>query len=257
MMSESAETVRPDMDDPIVYADDVPVVGIDGIDQDDGQDGELRRAGEMLFSEELYSLHEPQSLAAETIAGLRNHLVSRQYAQNRRSLALCSPTASSGTAVIAANLAIAMAQSGLRTLLIDGNLRTPRMQELFMVDEPAEGLSEFLASRSADGPKLFGDVVPDLSLMFAGNPADNSADLLASTKFKTMIEESVRSFDITIIDCPPSANYSDCRRIATVVRNALIIARRDHTFASDVKTLAQDLQSDRVQVVGTFLNATK
>ena len=194
------------------------------------------------------------SPAAESISVLRNFLFNQHLNQGRRSLAVCAPTRDSGCTFITVNLALAMAQANVNTLLIDGNLREPGIDTLLTPDRPIGGLSEFLADADVCAPYLVANARPNLSIVYAGAQGGHSADLLARNKLKQLIHESVRSFDFTIVDCPPSAEFGDARRIASVLRYALVVARRDHSFSADVKTLVSELQNDGVKVVGTFLN---
>lgn len=196
----------------------------------------------------------PGSAAAESMSVLRNFLFNQHLQQGRRALAICAPTENTGCTFVAVNLALAMAHANVNTLLIDGNLRDPGVDSLLTPDRSVPGLAEFLTSPDDRAPFLLANARPNLSVIFAGRADGQASDLLARQKLKTLINESVRSFDFTIIDCPPAAQYGDARRVASVARHALIVARRDHSYSSDVKTLVGELKSDGVNIVGTFLN---
>jgi len=200
------------------------------------------------------ALVAPNSPAAESLSGLRNYLVGQHLQMGRRALAICAPHEASGCTYLSTNLALAMAQAGVNTLLIDGNLRNPGIGEALTTNHPVPGLSEYLSADDDQPPYLLANARPNLSIIYAGKAADSSSELLAKQKLKLLINESVRSFDLTIVDCPPSAHFGDARRIASLVRYALVVVRRDHSYSSDVKTLVKELQSDGVNVVGTFLN---
>ena len=219
-------------------------------------------AGEILppddsyrFSPKLFPLASADSVESETIAALRNHLIGQHVRDGRRSLAICAPTRDVGSTFVSVNLAVAMAQSGVNTLLIDGNLRDPGLIDYITPATPTGGLGEYLQSPGNASPQVHAHVLPKLSLLYAGAQTVHAQELLATAQFKQLLDESLRTFDLTIVDCPPAANYSDARRIASLLRHALVVARRDHSYASDVKALVSELQADRVKVVGTFLNA--
>lgn len=194
------------------------------------------------------------SAAGEALSALRNFLMTQHMQNGRRAIALCAPTAESGCTFLASNLALAMAQAGVNTLLIDGNLRDPGLEQVFTTSAPVPGLSDFLGSQDDEPPFVVAGPRPNLSIIFSGSRTTDSSDLLARQKMKLLVNESVRSFDLTIVDCPPSALYGDARRLASLMRYALVIARRDHSYASDIKTLVKELQADGTNVVGTFLN---
>lgn len=194
------------------------------------------------------------SAAGESLAALRNFLMTQHMQNGRRAIAVCAPNAHSGCTFLTTNLAMAMAQAGVNTLLIDGNLRDPGVQQVFTTNYPVPGLAEFLADEDNEPPFVVSNARPNLSIIYAGGHSADSSDLLARQKLKLLINESVRSFDLTIVDCPPSALYGDARRLASLLRYALVVARRDHSYSADVKTLVKELQADGTNVVGTFLN---
>ena len=215
-----------------------------------GHDGN----GRVAFSTKLFQLSRPDSVEGETIATLRNFLVGQHLRDGRRSLAMCGATKGVGCTFVSANLAVAMAQAGVNTLLIDGNLREPGIDDLITPLAPVDGLAEFLHGADGQSPHVVGQVLPNLSIIYAGQARHNAQELLSSNRLKQLLDSSVRTFDMTIVDCPPAANYSDARRIASLLRHALVVVRRDHSFAADIKTLVGELKSDRVNVIGTLLN---
>ncbi|MFM6853199.1 MAG: CpsD/CapB family tyrosine-protein kinase [Sphingopyxis sp.] len=211
--------------------------------------------GRVAFSAKLFQLSRPDSVEGEAIATVRNFLVGQHIRDGRRSLAICGATQGVGCTFVSANLSIALAQAGINTLLIDGNMRSPGIADMITPLEPVPGLTDFLASDDNEPPHVMGQVLPNLSILYAGTPRVNAPELLSSNRLKQLLDSSVRTFDMTIVDCPPAANYSDARRIASLLRHALVVVRRDFSYAADVKTLVSELKSDRVNVAGTLLNA--
>lgn len=200
------------------------------------------------------SIIAPNTAAGESLSGLRNFLIAQHLQMGRRAIAICAPHAGSGCTYLSTNLALAMAQAGVNTLLIDANLRDPGVSDVLTPDRTVPGLSDYLATEDDQSPFLVPEARPNLSIIYAGTRQSASSELLAQQKLKLLINESVRSFDFTIVDCPPSAHFGDARRLASLVRYAMVVVRRDHSLAADIKTLVKELQSDGVNVVGTFLN---
>lgn len=210
--------------------------------------------GRFAFAREVYPVTRPNSPQSESIAQLRNFVIGQHMRDGRRAIAVCAAVPQVGCTFTSVNLAVALAQSGVNTLLIDANFRGSGVEELITpVGHIPTGLGDYLLGHGTAPPEVMGEVIPDLSILFAGR-RDNVHDLLATNIFKDLLDESVRSFDMTIVDCPPAAQFSDARRIATLLRHAMVIARKDMTYASDIKTLIRELKHDRVNVVGTFLN---
>jgi capsular exopolysaccharide synthesis family protein len=200
-------------------------------------------------------LTDPDGAAAEAIRALRTRVQSQHLQMGRRALTICGPTPEVGCTFVAVNLAIALAQIGVKTLLIDGDLRNPTVHTYF---EPAligAGLFECLRS-SADSIAEFTDenVLPNLDVLGAGNPDRAGHELLSSEKFPEVINTCVRDYDMTIIDTPPANSCADGLRISTVTGFALIVARKNHTLVSDVRVLADQLKKERAPAIGTVLN---
>jgi Mrp family chromosome partitioning ATPase len=122
------------------------------------------------------------------------------------------------------------------------------------VGAPA-GLYECLLGTEASVTRSIAlDAATGLSLMYAGETATDAPDLLSSDRFKSLMDFCLREFELTIIDTPPANACSDARLISSVLGYSLIVARRDHSFVADVKTLAEELRQDQARVIGTVLN---
>jgi protein-tyrosine kinase len=206
--------------------------------------------------DDIVMLSDPAGVRAEAIRALRTHIVAQHLWKGRRALAVCAASEGVGCTFVAANLAVALSQVGISTLLIDANLRRPSVQRLFSTALPAAGgLSQCLAS-DAIGFNQF--VVPDLldrlTVMFAGDPAANAQELLGSDAFQVLMQSCMRDFEVTIVDTPPANTYADARRIASVVGYGLVVARRNISLVEDIKMLIRELTVDHAHVVGTVLN---
>jgi protein-tyrosine kinase len=174
--------------------------------------------------------------------------------EGRRALAVCAATAGVGCTFVASNLAVALSQIGVKTLLIDVNMRNPSVDRLFQSDHSVSGLQQcLLASDHNFGDYIEEDVLQDLSIMYAGGIAANAQELLATDRFSELMNFCLRDYDMTILDTPPANSCSDVHRVSTVVGYAMIVTRRDKTRVSDLKTLVSELREDRARVVGTVM----
>lgn len=200
-------------------------------------------------------LQEPTSAQAESLRALRTHIMAQHVQEGRRALAVCAATAGVGCTFTATNLAVALSQIGVQTLLIDADLRKGGVSGLIRPSGPVEGLRQSLET----GESTFGDyiqheVLPNLSIMYSGGVAPNAQELLGSERFDVLMNHCLRDFEVTILDTPPANSCSDARRIATVAGYAIIATRQDVTRVRDVKTLIEQLTGDRAKIVGTVLN---
>jgi protein-tyrosine kinase len=207
------------------------------------------------LSSSLVTLSDPAGIESESIGALRSYLMAQHLRDGRRSLAICSPTPQAGCSFVTANLAVALAQAGMKTLLIDANLRHPALDDYFIPRSPGPGLVQLLSDDSVSfNDVITTDVIPDLSFIPAGGSASNAQELLAGPMFKRMVDTCLRDFDLTIVDTPPSTTAADARRIASVMRYALVVARKDNSYVDDLRKLVDELKADRVKVIGSFLN---
>jgi protein-tyrosine kinase len=207
------------------------------------------------FSGDVSVVQDHGGVRAESIGALRTHLLAQHLRDRRRSLAVCAPAAGVGCTYIAVNLACSMAMAGVKTLLIDANLRAPGVQRLIRPSVTGPGLTDCLTDDTAPlGDAIHDNVLPNLSVLYAGAASDNPQELLAGATFKALVDTCLRDFDLTIIDTSAGNLGADTRRVAAVARYALIVARRDVSFVSDIKLLAGEIETDRAQVIGTFLN---
>lgn len=207
------------------------------------------------FSSDISALSDPSGITAESIGALRTHLLAQHISDGRRSLAICAPSVGVGSTYIAVNLAVAFSLAGIKTLLIDANMRAPGVETYITPNEPIPGLMQCLNNANLQlGDAIQDEVLPNLSVLFAGGVTENAQELLASQMFQEIVDSCMRDFEITIVDTPPANISADVRRVAMIVRYALIIARKNGSYVDDIKILAEELMSDRAKVIGTFLN---
>jgi len=198
---------------------------------------------------------DPKGAAAEAIRALRTRIQSQHVQKGRRALAVCGPTPEVGATFIAVNLAVALAQIGVKTLLVEADLREPTVMSYFPGFEAGGGLRACLSSPDADAADFsLQQVMPDLDILPAGGADDLAQEYLASDRFPDVINSCLRDYAMTIVDTPPANGSADSRRISTVVGFSLVVARKDKTLVSDVHTLADELTKESATVIGTVLN---
>ena len=206
------------------------------------------------FSPLLFTLSDPHGEQAEAIRAIRTHVMAQHVDRGRRALAVCGVSRGVGCTFIAANLAVAMSQIGVKTILIDGDLHNPSVAEYIRPAASHSGLATCLESQRGFGECIDFEVAPNLSLMLAGHPVVNARELLAGDRFQMLMDFCLRDFDMTIVDTPPANSSSEVRRISTVLGYSLLVAGSHRTYVNDVKTLAAQLRADHAKVLGTVLN---
>lgn len=201
----------------------------------------------------LSALFQPDSTQAEAMRSLRSELMLRYFnPQPHRSLALVSAEDAAGTALTAANLAISFAQLGLRTLLIDSNLRAPQINSLFNLREHAPGLSDWIADRTAVIPTAI-ESVRSLWVLPAGTRAPNPQELLASKQYQERLGPLIHSFDITLISTTPMESNRDAQLVAAQAGAALLLARQHQTQTQALTAICHRLRDLGVRMLGAAL----
>jgi polysaccharide biosynthesis transport protein len=188
----------------------------------------------------------------ELLHGVRTNLVVSPELAATRTLLVTSSEPGEGKTMAAANLAVSLARLKQRVLLIDADLRSPRLHQVFGVEQ-RPGLGDVLAHRGTSSA-FRKTKVAGLWLMPSGNVSQNPTDLLGSERFGTLIEYLRGQFDWVILDSPPVLAVTDPCLIARAVSGVLFVVGSGQT-ARDVATAAVDrLDAVGAHLVGVMLN---
>ena len=190
---------------------------------------------------------------AESFRAVRTNLLFSVFEPGKRTVVVTSAGVSEGKTSVATNLAVAIAQMGQRVLLIDADLRRPRVHEVF--DCPREpGLSELLVGSGKGNESVRPSGTPGLWVMPAGHTPPNPAELLGSDRFVRMLQHVEQRFDWVILDSPPVMPVTDAAVIAHEVSAVLFVAAADRTSRHAAMSAVATLQRNGARVVGTVLN---
>ena len=204
---------------------------------------------------ELFVANEPFSERVEAFRDLRSHLLMTVMGADtaRRALALVSANIGDGKTFIAANLAVAFSQLPGRTLIVDADMRSPRLHEVFGLDN-ATGLSGILAGRSEERPIRTVPSLPNLFVLPVGTVPPNPLELVQQNNFLLLMQELCAKFDYVLIDTPAAEYGSDSRLIAARAGAALVVSRRDRSHLKPVQKLVSQLSKAQVPMAGVVMN---
>lgn len=208
----------------------------------------------------------PRSPIAEAYRSLRTAVLFSNVDQTARTIVVTSAGPQEGKSFTSANLAIVLAQSSYRILLIDADLRRPTQHKLFD-KQSTYGLTNLLLDMppSFDSSRL-GDMYSQLSravlatsvqglfLMTTGELPPNPAELVGSTRMKTLLKALATRFDFVIIDTPPVLAVTDAVVLSTRADSVLLVAYSGFTRQSQFKHAVQQLQEVNANVSGVVLN---
>lgn len=209
------------------------------------------------MSPELVVATNPFDTAAEFFRDVRSQLLSTVLSDDapRCALAVCSPDVGDGKTFFAANLAIAFSQLGQRTLLIDADLRSPRLQNVFSLDRAShEGLSSILSGRTEANVIMPIASLPSLYLLPAGIVPPNPLELVQKSVFDLLIMELLKKFNYVIVDTPAAAHGSDARVIASKCGASVVVSRKNVTKTSALKQLVDLASKPPHRFAGVILN---
>jgi len=205
---------------------------------------------------ELVVADSPFSDEAEAFRELRTQLMSSVLdgEEPRRALAVLSPEVGDGKSYLAANLAVAFSQLGGRTLLVDADMRTPRLQMVFGVPKTPAGLSNILCGRAEQNLMLQVPGLPSLYLLPVGLIPPNPLELVQRPAFGLLMHELLSKFDYVIVDTPAAVHGADARVIAAKCGAALIIGRQGRSRMDKLQALVNAIGKGPAKLAGVVMN---
>jgi capsular exopolysaccharide synthesis family protein len=158
-----------------------------------------------------------------------------------------------GKTTTAANLAIALSQTGKRTVLVDLDLRKPDLARLFHVTERS-GLSNYLSGNASLGEQIRDTAHPQLQVVTAGPQAPNPTELIISQRMSTGLRYLRENFAYTIIDSPPALSVADALALSHLVDGIIVVVRSGATPKTALVGLVGKLRDAKAQLLGVVLN---
>jgi capsular exopolysaccharide synthesis family protein len=207
---------------------------------------------------ELVTLKRKPSIMAEAFRATMASIMFSGEHEKPSVLLFTSPSPREGKSTIVCNLAIAFAEIHNRVLLIDGDMRLPRLHKVFNIPNTS-GLSDILHERGAiedyvDQALSRKTSIPDLEVLPAGPARTNLSQLLYSSRMTELIRRLRRSFDIILIDSPPVLSVPDARILARNADAVILVARAHQTQQEAAIAAARCFAEDGRRILGTILN---
>lgn len=207
------------------------------------------------LSRELVVAYKPFSRVAEQMRALRSQLTMRWFNGEpmRKALAVVSHQSRDGRSFLVANLAVAFAQQGQRTLVVDADLRQPRQHALFNTGHSA-GLAGLLAGRV--GLEVIEPIasLPGLRVLPAGAVPPNPQELVGMPGLSELLEHASAHHDVVLVDTPAAAGCADADILASRIGAALLVTRRHRSPLRGSADVARRLQDTGTAVIGSVLN---
>lgn len=190
---------------------------------------------------------------AEAMKAIRTGVVFSSADEGARAIVVTSTAPSEGKTVISSNLAASLAQADQRTIIIDGDMRRPRIHDVFgWLQDP--GLSNVLVGTATIREAIRKTSIPKLRVMAAGHIPPNPAELLGSQRFKDLLRELRNDFDWIIIDAPPVMAVTDAALIGHIATGVVFVVGAEMTSRRHAAVAVEQLTAARARFVGAVLN---
>jgi capsular exopolysaccharide synthesis family protein len=204
-------------------------------------------------SKDLMVHQEPQSAVAECARSIRTNVTFMSVDSPLKAIVLTSPMPREGKTTVAISLATSMAQSGVRVLLVDTDLRRPRLHRALNVSSSI-GVTSVLVGDTSLEQAIQDTAVPGLSLLPCGPLPPNPSELLHSSRFTRLVQESRELFDLVVFDSPPVGAVTDAAIIAPQLDGVIVVMRAGTTTRESLRGAIRKLLDVGSFLVGGVLN---
>lgn len=202
---------------------------------------------------DLYIVRNPGSTVAEASRTLRTNLLFMSSTRDVRSLLITSASPSEGKSMMAVHTATSMASSGGRVLLVEADMRRPRLASSLGVNGDV-GLSTCLVSTDSVKNHIQKTEVDNLDVIVCGPMPPNPSELLHTPRFRQVLEEMKAHYDTVIFDSPPLLPVTDALILAQVLDAALVVVRAGQTSRHALRHALHQLEAVDGNILGTVLN---
>lgn len=201
----------------------------------------------------LITVSDPKSVASESFRNIRGSVLLSCGDTTPKVIQVCSALHSEGKSTVSSNLACIMAAAGEKVLLIDADMRKPKLHRAFKASN-SNGLSSLLIRQDKLADVIRSTPVPNLSFISSGPISPNPAELLGSKTMKDTIAEIRDVYDRIIIDCPPYLGLADASMLTPLTDGTVIVVRSGKTPRDLVRKTGKALELINAKVLGVVLN---
>lgn len=204
----------------------------------------------------LWTVADPAGQTAEEFRRISSALTYATFGRQAHSIVVTSAGPGEGKSAVSANLALTLAGLGSKVLLIDADLRRPRVAANFeLVD--VVGLTTVLMGRTSLQQAIQQHPGSDLDVLTAGALPPNPAEFLTSERMHALLEETVAGYDFVIIDTPPVLSVADAGLLAPITDGALIVVDAKHTRQAALTSAMTGLEDAGGRITGMVLNRAR
>jgi len=211
---------------------------------------------ELKISSNLVTHLDPKSAVSEAYRTFRTNLQFTQADTPLKTILVTSPGPSEGKSTTISNLAITLSQSGLKTLVVDTDLRKPVLHGIFGVPKEP-GVVHYLSGKADLKSVIKQTPLENIFLIPAGIIPPNPNELIGSQKFKNMVEELKGEFDFVLFDSPPMMVVADATVLSTILDGVVLVISAGQSHLANMEKVATSLKGLKANLLGGVLNKFK
>jgi succinoglycan biosynthesis transport protein ExoP len=246
----SPDEIRSDLGIPVVGH--IPVLpGIKPGKKSKHEREEVAKVGELAAA--LRTYHHPRGRIAEAYRAVRTALYFSTRGSGHQVIQVTSPSPGDGKSTLSGNLALSIANSGKRALLIDADFRRPRIHKLFGLDN-STGISSVIEGKSEIVDAVQETEVENLSILSCGPRPNNPSELLSSKRFAELLELLREQYDLVIVDTPPVLAVTDPLNVVARVDGVLLVLRLTKSARTMGHRALEALDGMGANVLGIVIN---
>ncbi len=219
----------------------------------------LPSRGEKESGQLVMSTEQPSLVAESFRLTLTSILLMSRRGMHPKVIVVTSPGPGEGKTTVVTNMAIATAESGRRVLVIDADLRRPRIHTMFGL-ENNDGFADAISKSrsnggSKPGPTVAESNVPGVFVMSAGSVEGRKlSQIFHAAEIPALLNKLMGQFDVVFIDTPPMLQFSDARLMARYADGVILVVRSGVTDRESAVAAREQLAQDHIEVLGTVLN---
>ena len=211
-----------------------------------------RREGPAIRGKKAYL--DSRSVWAETYRTMRTAVLFSDTKAKSRTILVTSPQAGDGKTTVVSNLAIAMAQAGQKTLVLEADFRRPMQNKIFGVNHDNKGLSSVLAGTNELEEVIKTTCVSGLDLLTCGPELSNPSETLHNASFARLVKLLAKQYDRIIVDSPPVLPVTDAQILASICQITILVLRAEKSTRKASQQAHETLQRVGARVLGVVVN---
>jgi capsular exopolysaccharide synthesis family protein len=197
---------------------------------------------------------QPDSPEAEAFRTVRTAILFGARKEKAKTMLITSPASGDGKSTLVSNLAIAMAQAGQRTILLDADFRRPMQHTIFALNHDEGGLGDVLTGKMKLEQAIQATPVKRLSVLTCGAKVTNPSEVLNSHRFTTLLEHLAKVYDRVIIDAPPVTVVTDAQILGAICDVTVLVLRAHRSTRRIGQRAMESLQSVGAHLLGAVVN---